>query len=108
MNVPLERDKTAESWVCSVYEKLGRVMARCNFRQADLPKGAEALHNPKGTAPGFVIHGGQRTVAVFPGVPSEFRAMVDRHLDAILERLKIPVHHRNESCLLYTSPSPRD
>jgi molybdenum cofactor synthesis domain-containing protein len=49
-------------------------------RWALLPEGAEALENPRGGAPGFVIE----NVHVFPGLPSEMEAM----FDSIAERFR--------------------
>ena len=49
-------------------------------RWARLPCGAEALANPLGGAPGFVL----ANVYVFPGLPSEMEAM----FDSIAERFR--------------------
>ena len=49
-------------------------------RWACLPRGADALANPLGGAPGFVV----RNVYVLPGLPSEMEAM----FDAIAERFR--------------------
>ncbi len=54
----------------------GRPVAASNRKQALLPRGAEVLANPTGTAPGMIwtpVPG--FTVLTFPGVPSELRAM---------------------------------
>ena len=46
-------------------------------RWARLPRGAEALDNPLGGAPGFVVG----NVYVLPGLPSEMQAMFDMIAD---------------------------
>ncbi|KAF0654289.1 competence/damage-inducible protein CinA-like protein [Cyanobium sp. Copco_Reservoir_LC18] len=54
----------------------GRTVAPSNRKQALLPRGAQVLPNPTGTAPGMIwtpVPG--FTVLTFPGVPSELRAM---------------------------------
>jgi len=54
----------------------GRPVAASNRRQAWLPRGAEVLPNPTGTAPGIIwspVEG--FTVLTFPGVPAELKAM---------------------------------
>ncbi len=54
----------------------GRPVAAGDRKQALLPRGAEVLANPTGTAPGMIwtpVPG--FTVLTFPGVPSELRAM---------------------------------
>jgi nicotinamide-nucleotide amidase len=54
----------------------GRPCAASNRRQAFLPKGAELLPNPTGTAPGMIWSPRPGfTILTFPGVPSEMRAM---------------------------------
>jgi nicotinamide-nucleotide amidase len=54
----------------------GRPVAASNRRQAWLPRGAQVLPNPTGTAPGIIwspVEG--FTVLTFPGVPAELKAM---------------------------------
>jgi nicotinamide-nucleotide amidase len=46
-----------------------------NYRQADLPEGAEPLPNGIGTAPGVRLAIGAGVVYALPGVPHEMRAM---------------------------------
>jgi molybdopterin-biosynthesis enzyme MoeA-like protein len=46
-------------------------------RWARLPRGADALDNPLGGAPGFVVE----NVYVLPGLPSEMQAMFDAIAD---------------------------
>ena len=54
----------------------GRTCSPSNRRQAFLPKGAELLPNPTGTAPGMIWSPTPGfTVLTFPGVPSEMKAM---------------------------------
>lgn len=54
----------------------GRPVAESNRRQACLPRGAEVLPNPVGSAPGMIWQPrNDFTVLTFPGVPSEMRAM---------------------------------
>ena len=54
----------------------GRPVAESNRRQAFLPRGAEVLPNPVGSAPGMIWTPRKGfTVLTFPGVPSEMRAM---------------------------------
>jgi len=54
----------------------GRPVAASNRRQAWLPRGAQVLPNPTGTAPGMIWSPvADFTVLTFPGVPSELKAM---------------------------------
>jgi nicotinamide-nucleotide amidase len=52
-------------------------MSASNKKQAMLPAGAERLHNPVGTAPGFHLKIGQCSFFFMPGVPSEMERMLD-------------------------------
>lgn len=87
VGVPLERDPAQVAALRARYAALGRGYADVNDRQADRPCGAEWLENPVGTAPGFWFAfpaGGG--VLSLPGVPSEFRTLLDLHLEKILTK----------------------
>ncbi len=57
-----------------------------NRRQALLPRGAEALRNPAGTAAGFVLRLGGAWCIALPGVPRELDAMMRREVLPWLRR----------------------
>ncbi len=67
------------------WESTGRVMPPSNIRQADYPRGAELLSNPKGTAPGLVLDHDGTLVFVVPGVPEEMQMLLADH---VLPRLR--------------------
>jgi len=48
-----------------------------NLRQAYLPRGARAIPNPNGTAPGVWMSRDGKAVFAIPGVPHEMRHMLD-------------------------------
>ncbi|WP_027253379.1 CinA family nicotinamide mononucleotide deamidase-related protein [Photobacterium halotolerans] len=78
----------SEFWVEQMIEKyrtLGREMPQANLKQAMLPEGADVLDNPVGTACGFMMKLNRAHLFFTPGVPSEFKVMVE---DEILPRLK--------------------
>ncbi len=52
-----------------------RVMPERNLVQARLPRGAQVLANPCGTAPGFCVELGGTPCYVLPGVPFEMQMM---------------------------------
>lgn len=54
----------------------GFTLSPSNRRQAFLPRGAIALENPLGTAPGFIVEVGDRCLAVLPGVPREMEHLL--------------------------------
>jgi len=66
-------------------EKIELTPAR--VKMAKLPKNAEPLPNPVGTAPGMIIeHDGVRVVAL-PGVPPEMKAIFEESLEPMLKTL---------------------
>ena len=59
--------------------------------QAMLPKGAESLYNPLGTAPGFFMKIGRCSAFFMPGVPSEMRRMLSDMVLPRIEKLQVGV-----------------
>ena len=62
-------------------DRRSRVLLPARVRQADIPRGGEAIHNPIGTAPGLrcevrVGYGPAKLVYAVPGVPHEMQRMV--------------------------------
>lgn len=70
-----------EAWFAS----RGRVMAASNRKQAEIPANAELIDNPVGTACGFALQLNRCWMFFTPGVPSEFKVMVEQQ---IIPRLK--------------------
>ncbi len=70
-----------EAWFAS----RGRVMAASNRKQAEIPANAELIDNPIGTACGFALQLNRCWMFFTPGVPSEFKVMVEQQ---IIPRLK--------------------
>ena len=77
LGVPLERDDVSLAAIRARFERFGRAMAPSNEKQADFPKGATVLPNPKGTAPGFSVQLGRSLMFFMPGVPREMTAMFE-------------------------------
>ncbi|MFV0574691.1 MAG: CinA family nicotinamide mononucleotide deamidase-related protein [Vibrio sp.] len=93
-----------EDWVETMtqyFKRVGRPMPESNLKQAMLPKGAEVIDNPVGTACGFCIRLNDALVFFTPGVPYEFKRMAT---EEILPRLKeaFPEVQRLECNKLYT------
>ena len=55
-----------------------------NLKQAWLPKGAEIIHNPRGSAVGFALEVSGTLILTTPGVPGELKTM----LHEVCERVK--------------------
>ena len=62
------------------YARRGRVMPPNNRKQAMLPRDAEFIDNPIGTACGFAVTIGKARFFFTPGVPREMRRMVDEQV----------------------------
>lgn len=58
-----------------------------NFLQALIPEGADYLHNPTGTAPGFAVARGGCRFFSLPGVPSEMKIMFNESVAPALRRM---------------------
>lgn len=56
-----------------------------NRKQAFIPIGAEVIPNPVGTAPGFILIKGDKTLACLPGVPREMETLL---LSSVIPWLK--------------------
>ncbi|MEQ9927387.1 nicotinamide mononucleotide deamidase-related protein YfaY [Pectobacterium brasiliense] len=62
------------------FAECGRVMAPSNRKQAQIPASAEMVDNPVGTACGFALQLNKCLMFFTPGVPSEFKVMVDQQI----------------------------
>jgi nicotinamide-nucleotide amidase len=86
----------------------GWKMPAVNRRQAQVPRGAQVLANPHGTAPGLWIESGRHFIALLPGPPREMKPMMDgevrRRLSAVagdvrLHRRLVRVSGKGESAV---------
>jgi nicotinamide-nucleotide amidase len=74
--VPLVESPEILEDITQKYALRGRVMTASNRKQALIPKGAEILPNPTGTAPGIIWQPRSGlTIFTFPGVPTEMQRM---------------------------------
>jgi nicotinamide-nucleotide amidase len=80
LHLDLDEDPSIVASIAARFARRGSVMPEINRRQALVPRGATVLPNPVGTAPGLLIHAGERLVVLFPGPPRELTAMFDAHL----------------------------
>lgn len=73
------------------FSERGRVMAPSNRKQAQIPANGELIDNPVGTACGFAVQLNRCLMFFTPGVPSEFKAMVDKQImPRLRERFQLP------------------
>jgi nicotinamide-nucleotide amidase len=76
MGTSLERRDDLADAIREMFLSRGRAMPASNLRQADIPKGGEAIPNPNGTAPGLLCPVGDKVIYAVPGVPHEMEHMV--------------------------------
>lgn len=86
-NLPINFSKQAEDITLAHYQRLQR---ECNFsvnRYNLLPDDCLALNNPVGFAPGIFYQDRNKKFQFLlaPGVPREFKAIVNEHLDSLLQ-----------------------
>jgi len=77
---PLIQNQQAHAKLAEWAERRGFVMTESNLKQVELPEICEIIDNPRGSAVGFrcVVNG--CLIMCTPGVPSEFKPMVEDHL----------------------------
>jgi competence/damage-inducible protein CinA-like protein len=68
------------------FRRFNRQPTENNKRQAYMPHGAEAIENPVGTAPAFMIEKAGRLVISLPGVPREMEYLVHNSVLPILRQ----------------------
>jgi len=95
--LPLEMHPQAEAIVTRRYRELhaaGTVadasLNEARMRMARLPRGAVALDNEVGAAPGVVVTVGPATLVSLPGVPPELHWIFDGPLAPVLDELLGP------------------
>lgn len=60
--------------------RAGRLMRDLDIKQAMLPESARVLENTVGTAPAFGFSGGEAAFFCLPGVPREWRVLLERYV----------------------------
>lgn len=78
-----------EEWLATLrrfFAERGRPMAGSNCKQAQIPASAEILDNPIGTACGFVLQFNRCLMFFTPGVPTEFKVMIEQQVLPYLRR----------------------
>jgi nicotinamide-nucleotide amidase len=75
--VPLEEDARVLEALRERVARRGRALTSNVARMARVPRGAEVVLNPVGAAPLFILRLGGCQLFFLPGVPREYRALVD-------------------------------
>jgi len=92
-------DPKALSDIEAFFERRNREMGVSNRKQALLPKTAEPMYNPIGTAPGFVLKIGACLFFFLPGVPPEMKRMLSQQ---VLPKMESFLGGTREHCLVKT------
>lgn len=83
--VPLVENAEALAWLNDRFAKRNVTLTENNLRQALVPTGAEVIRNEAGSAPMFIQRVGRCTLFFVPGVPREYKWLVDH---VVLPRLE--------------------
>lgn len=81
----LKVDPELEKWLRGFFSSRGISMPERNIKQATLIPSARAVHNARGTAPGWWVEREGRVMVTMPGVPVE---LVQMWQEQVLPRLK--------------------
>ncbi len=95
-DVGLEICQPALDMMTERFNKIGRTLSETNMKQVYLPQGAIALLNKWGTAPGFSSEIESTVFFFLPGVPKEFRAMMEEY---VIPELKLRHPEMKKSCM---------
>jgi len=77
MGVKLEFDPEIAKIIRDMFESRGRTMPDNNLSQANIPKGAVAIPEQPGTAPGLICPIANQVIYAVPGVPYEMHQMME-------------------------------
>ena len=87
----LVKNEDVLNHVQNLLKTRGLNLLESNIAQALVPKNADILHNPVGTAPGLALENDDCYFFFMPGVPSEMRRLIDEQVIPYLEKkLKLP------------------
>jgi nicotinamide-nucleotide amidase len=78
VGVEMKVDEESLAHIETFFARRNRQMTPNQRRQATIPRGARAIPNRWGTAPGVLWEHGATLIAILPGVPREMRGMLDQ------------------------------
>lgn len=85
LGLSLEEDKESHRLIAEYFARRGITPTENNWKQALVPKGAKAIENKNGTAPGIAIEKDGRHIILMPGPPNELKPMF---LDSVVPYLR--------------------
>jgi nicotinamide-nucleotide amidase len=90
MGVPLVLKPELLAHIESLFQRLGYKMKENNKKQAYIPQGAEPIHNPYGTAPGFYAPVNNSLLICLPGVPQETERLMRQSVIPLVKQRFTP------------------
>jgi len=94
LGLPMDVDEAVVRHLEGYFHKRGREVNAATLRQAMVPRGAQVLENPFGTAPGLHVPAGLGEERgwnchffLLPGPPRELKPMVENWVEPILKKL---------------------
>ncbi len=95
LGLPMVRDEKILREIEEFFASMGKIAPPNNAKQADIPKGAFAIPNRTGTAPGIFIEKGEKVVVLLPGPPFELQPMFEEFVFPRLREMsdKILISH---------------
>ena len=86
LGIELEINSKAFAELETRYKERRLDFTEARMKMARLPKGADAIINPVGSAPGVMLRYEGKTILMLPGVPEEMKAL----LDIVLDKIRVP------------------
>ena len=86
VNSPLRRNADAYAKLDEWATRRGFVMTESNLKQTELPEICDIIDNPHGSAVGFRCLFDDCLIMCTPGVPSEFKPMVEDHVLPLIQQ----------------------
>jgi nicotinamide-nucleotide amidase len=80
LGLKLEHAPSAEKALRERFKLIGRKLSEADLSQCFVPAGAEALPNPRGTAPGVFYHRDGKALVMLPGPTLELRPMFEEEV----------------------------
>lgn len=87
LGLEMVRDEQTLHKLDLMYTRRGLPLPANVTKQALVPRGAEVLPNPAGTAPGLVLRSGSKTIILLPGPPGELKAVFEGHVRGYLQKI---------------------
>jgi len=86
VGVPLAFKQELMDQIEAIFKRSGFRMPENNRKQAFIPEGAIPIPNKVGTAPGFVVEKGTKSIIALPGVPKELKYLLHKEVVPYLKK----------------------